>query len=901
MSTYDYLSKLRSQDIIITLDGEKLKINAPKGALSPELKTELGQRKAELLTFLRQASNVAETVQYQPIEPVSRDGRLPLSFAQQRIWKLYQLNPQSSDLNVPVAWRLTGSLNVNALEAALQHLVQRQEALRTVFLPDDDQPMLQILPEATLPLEQVDLRDLPDASREALRLVEEEAKTRPFDIGKQPPVRATLYHLAADEFVFLLNFHQIIFDWGAAGALINDLVAFYQQEIGNEATELAELSVQYVDYANWQHERQTSGRQKEQLAYWQEQLGTPYQPLKLPLEQNGIGQTQINPQRESIVIPEAVVQSLKEISQEEGATLFMALMAAINILLHSQAEQEDILLFSTAGHNRPELKKIIGLFANPLAYRTDLSNNPSFRQLLQQVKKVSLDAQAHQDLPFEKMIELLPLAGGSASGRASLFQVLFLYQHQPTPPLTLPNLQAKLLTVGIHAPGFALRFFMEEVEGQIRGWLEYNEGAFSQSTISQLVVNLQTLLPTIVENPDDGIANLVATLPNITQPAAVQTAPTEKKQGTVAYEAPRDETEQKLTAIWEELLQISPIGVKHDYFELGGYSLLATRLFKQIEDEFGKRLPLATLIQASTIESMANIIKGDDSGADSGWNSLVPIQKGDPARPPLFLTHGAGGNILLYRDLAHHLGSDQPVYGLQAQGLDGRSDYLTRFEDMAARYIEEIRQVQPHGPYYFGGYCLGGTLSFEMAKQLEAVGEKVNLVAMFETFNIQANPAVMTKKYQLIHKVQNLWFHARNVLELDTKGKMAFLREKASVSLGRMQSKWQAFTAKRRQGEQIDEADMPHVILDKINDKAQEDYMPDWYNGRIDLFRPKKDFVGNEDPEFGWHGLAGEIKVFRLDVNPRGMLVEPYVQQLATILRQTIDEMTTEQTTVTGK
>ena len=257
---------------------------------------------------------------------------------------------------------------------------------------------------------------------------------------------------------------------------------------------------------------------------------------------------------------------------------------------------------------------------------------------------------------------------------------------------------------------------------------------------------------------------------------------------------------------------------------------------------------------------------------------------------------------MLYRDLTRHLGEDQPVYGLQAQGLDGREEYLTRFEDMAARYIKEIREVQPHGPYFFGGYCLGGTLSFEMAKQLEEAGEAVALVAMFETFNIQANPAVMTKKYQLMHKVQNLWFHARNVFELNPTDRVAFVKEKTSVSLGRLQDKWQTLVTNQKQGKQLgggsssdgssfDEAAFPHVILDKINDKAQEAYLPEWYNGRIALFRPKKDFIGNEDPEFGWSGFADEIDVCRLDVNPRGMLVDPYVRELATILRQTVDDL----------
>jgi amino acid adenylation domain-containing protein len=360
------------------------------------------------------------------------------------------------------------------------------------------------------------------------------------------------------------------------------------------------------------------------------------------------------------------------------------------------------------------------------------------------------------------------------------------------------------------------------------------------------------------------------------------------------YVAPRNELEARMVTIWENLLNVQPIGVTDNYFDLGGHSLMATRLFRRIEAEFDTNLSLATLIMTPTIEGLVEVMNSEQ--ADALWNSLVLMQSGKPERPPLFLTHGAGGNILLYRDLIRHLGADQPVYGLQAQGLDGREQYLTRFEDMAARYIKEIREIQPHGPYYLGGYCLGGTLSFEMAKQLEEAGEEVAMVAMFETFNMHANPVLMTKKYKLMHMVQNWWFHARNIFELEPADMIVFLKEKASVSLGRLQDKWQTFVTNRKRGVSSsddvssDEASFPHIILDKINDKAEEDYYPELYNGRILLFRPKKDFIGNEDAEFGWNGLANEINVCRLDVNPRGMLVEPYVQELAMQVRQEIDD-----------
>ncbi len=196
--------------------------------------------------------------------------------------------------------------------------------------------------------------------------------------------------------------------------------------------------------------------------------------------------------------------------------------------------------------------------------------------------------------------------------------------------------------------------------------------------------------------------------------------------------APRNQVERQLAEIWQQILGIQTISIKDNFFDLGGHSLLAIKLFWQIEQTFGKNLPLATLFQSGTIEELSKIICPEGSVLASNWTSLVAIQP-QGSKPPFFCIHGLGGEVLCFRELAMYLGSDQPFYGLQPQGLDGKQPFLTRVEDMAAHYIREIQNVQPQGPYFLGGYSFGGIIAFEMAHQLHSQGQKVALLAMLDS------------------------------------------------------------------------------------------------------------------------------------------------------------------------
>ncbi len=350
-----------------------------------------------------------------------------------------------------------------------------------------------------------------------------------------------------------------------------------------------------------------------------------------------------------------------------------------------------------------------------------------------------------------------------------------------------------------------------------------------------------------------------------------------------------DNTTRQVARIWEELLGVPSIGFDENYFDLGGDSSLAVQLFAQIEKVFRVKLPLATLFEAPTIEELARILRPET--ARSGWSSLVTIQPAG-SRPPLFCMHPHGGNVLIYRDLSRYLGSDQPFYGLQSQGLDGRCPPLTRIEDMAAQYVKEIRTVQPHGPYFLGGYCLGGAIAFEVAQQLRAKGEQIALLALFDTMNCSKlrPPSIWDETYQIC---QRSAFHVANFLSLDSESRAHFFSEKMNALRSRLPV-WGSMLLSRfpiNSRETVSESRVLGEIW-QANERAYLNYIPQPYPGKVTDFRPLKQYRGLHNPDLKWDRLAeGGQEVVVLPVNAPSMLFEPFVKHLAAALRRSIDDV----------
>ncbi|MBD2508879.1 condensation protein [Nostoc muscorum FACHB-395] len=451
-----------------------------------------------------------ESVFSQPqIVPQSRESNLfPLSFAQQRLWFIDQLQPGNSAYNISQPMRIVGSLNVAALEQSFNEVVRRHEVLRTTFIVVDGQPLQVIAPSFSFKLPVVDLQELSQEQREAevLRLASEEAQ-QPFDLTKVPLLRVTLLQLAAAEYALLLTMHHIVADGWAIGVLIHEIATLYEAFSIGKPSPLSQLSIQYADFAVWQRQWLQGERLETQLAYWQRQLGGKLPVVEFPSERSRAPIQTFSGARETLVLPKTLSEKLKALNQRQGITLFMILLAAFQTLLHCYTDQEDIVVGTDiANRNQAETKELIGFFVNQLVLRTDLSGNPTFVELLERVREMTLEAYAHQDLPFDKLVDVLNPK--RELNRTPLFQVKIVLENTQTPSLELPGLSITSLKVENKTVQFDLLLELNETDQGLFGVWEYNTDLFDRDSIVRLSNNFAMLLNKIATHPESKLSEL---------------------------------------------------------------------------------------------------------------------------------------------------------------------------------------------------------------------------------------------------------------------------------------------------------------------------------------------------------------------------------------------------------
>jgi len=447
-------------------------------------------------------------LQAPPIVPIPRGGELPLSFAQQRLWFIDQLDPGNSVYNFPVAVRLKGQLNVVALKQSLDEIVRRHEALRTTFAIVDGRPVQIIAPALTLMLPIVDLRELPETEREAevQRLATNEAQ-RTFDLAHGPLVRATVLRLGENEHVGFLTMHHIVSDGWSTGILIREMATLYEGFCSERPTCLPELPIQYADFAHWQRRWMNSGVLESQLTYWKQQLTDAPPFLDLPTDHTRPIVQTFRGTHHSLRLPKNISTGLKALSRQEGITLFMTLLAAFKILLHCYTSQDDIVIGTPiANRNRLETEGLIGFFVNTLVLRTDFSGDPDFRELLRRVREVCLGAYAHQDLPFERLVEELRPARDLS--RNPLFQVMFVLQNGRPGTLELPGLTLSPLEVDSGTTHFDLTLHIADIGDELIASLAYNTDLFETETIDRMLRHFQMLLETVCVSPGRRLSEL---------------------------------------------------------------------------------------------------------------------------------------------------------------------------------------------------------------------------------------------------------------------------------------------------------------------------------------------------------------------------------------------------------
>jgi thioesterase domain-containing protein/acyl carrier protein len=807
---------------------------------------------------------------------------LPASLAQRRYWLLDQLVPGNPALNMPLAFRLSGPLDVPALESALNALATRHEILRATFERVGDEVSQIVKADARVPLPLTDFSTLLAAEAEECteRAVLAEAR-RPFSLAKGPLIRASLLRQSDVEHVLLVTMHHSVCDGWSNGILVRETAELYRAALAGETPRLPELTVQFADVANWQNEWLRGEKFDEALEYWRSKLSGPLPALEIPTDRPRRPGVASPGGLESRLLDKELSDGLKVFGRQIDATPFMLFFTAFVALLSRWSGQDDILVSSPAANRQHvETEGLIGPFANPLLLRVDVSGFPTLRALALRVRDLALAAFSFSELPFEKLIEWqestlkqVPYAP----------RVMFIYQAAFMQPVRVPS----GLTITPRrsvSPGSAFELMqsvVERAEGQ-RLQLEYNPDLFDAATISRFLRDFETLLRAVATTPDA----LLADVPLETSPRRPKSGERPVPATLPALIAPRDETERMLAAIWEEALGTSPIGIEDNYFELGGHSLVAVRIMTAIQRQFGKELPLATLVEAPSIAELAERIR--DKTWSATWSSLVPIQAGG-TRPPFYCIHAAGGNVLTYLDLARHLGPDQPVYGLQARGLDGKQAPHESLEAMGRDYIKEIREFQPEGPYFLGGTSFGGMIAFEMAQQLMAQGQTVGVLALFDTWGPDyphyipgmTGPRLRWRKF-----LERVDLHVGNFAAAE--GPREKLRYIATKSI-RVKNNAIKNTKKRlgRLREFSEHVVQPlPKVLQKVEGEtrdATKRYVPQPYPGRITLFRASKQGAHIQpDPELGWTRIAlGGLDVYEVPGHHGAIVYEPRIGALA--------------------
>jgi amino acid adenylation domain-containing protein len=794
-----------------------------------------------------------------PIGRVSREesGNLPLSLAQQRLWFLDRLEPGTATFNLPAPLRLTGPLDPGALSRALDEIVRRHESLRTLFGEHEGHGVQKVRPAASVPLPWIDLSSLPAPVREpeALKQAGEEARL-PFDLACGPLFRATLLRLGAGDWVLLATMHHIVSDGGSVEVFKRELRELYAAFAARRPSPLPELPLQVPDFAAWQRSA-LSEASEGLLEEWKRQFGTTLPDLRLPTDRPRPPIQTYRGSYRSLQLPAELSRELRRLAQRSGATLFMTLLAAFQALLHRYSGQERIVVGSpVAGRGRPELEGLIGFFVNTLVLPGDFATGLTFRQFLERTREKALGAYAFQDLPFDKLVEALqPVRDKS---RSPLFQVMFLMHHEPADRAqdaagSGGAIRMEPFDAGTGTSQFDLTLVAVDTPEGLYTGVEYNTDLFDAGTMDRLLEHYRSLLAAAAADPDVRLEELpVAPLTEAPQAVAeTGAAPAAETQPEAAVDARRDR--------------------------------LASRLSK---------------LSPAQREALERRLKGTPAGAEPpppAGRCLVEIVPPIPAAPddgrrPFFCIHPAGGDALCFFPLARHAGADQPFYGLQSRGLEDAGEPFATIEEMAAHYAGEIRRVQPRGPYRIGGWSFGGLAAFELARQLRAAGEEVELLAVIDTTpGLPGGPVddgtavgegdqtgwlLTIAEYIRGLRGKDLAVTAADLRPLDPEAQLRFFVERLRRA-GVVHS-----------GDSL--AQLRRLLrVYQTNVRAFRLYAPGPYDGRITLVRAEgADFDPALGPDLGWEKLSPHpIDRQHVPGDHLTLLAEPHVRTLAYWLR----------------
>ena len=622
-----------------------------------------GKRRALLEALLRE-----QGINYSNDEGIPRreeTGPAPLSFAQQRLWFFDQFEPASPAYNLLNTVLLQGKLDTVALERSFSEVIRRHEALRTTFDVKEGQPVQIIAPPKPLRLQLVDVTHLPDAEQDATvqDLIKQQTS---FDLKRGPLLRITVVRLTEQKHILLLAMHHIVSDAWSMGVLIGEVATLYEGYVSGREVTLPALSIQYADFAAWQRQWLQGDVLEEQFAYWRQKLGGNLPILELPTDRPRPLVQTYNGSSLSFFLSPSASASLKSLCKAEGVTLFMALLAAFKVLLYRYTGQEDLIVGSPiANRHRHELESLIGFFVNTLAMRTDLSGNPTFRELLQRVRETALGAYAHQHLPFEYLVE--HLQPNRDLSHSPLVQVVLVLENTPEQELELPDLVVTPLRYQADTAKFDLSLYFDELDSDLQGTFEYNTDLFDRDTIDRMAQHLQTLLEGIARDPSARIAEL----PLLTE--------AERRQLLLEWNDTRAEYDTRLCAhqLFEAQVERTPdavaVAFENEQLSYRDLNARANKLAHHLRGLGVATGDVVGIFMERSLELIVGVVGTLKAGA-----ACLPLDPSNPLERLAFMIRDAGGPVVLSQ---RRLAPDLPEAGSRVICLDADWDEIARNSD----------------------------------------------------------------------------------------------------------------------------------------------------------------------------------------------------------------------------
>ncbi len=812
----------------------------------------------------------------------------PLSLAQQRIWFLEQFVPGTSAYNVPVGLRLKGTLDRRALLSSLGQIVERHSILRTTFRMEENQTVQVVAAECAVSLSFQDFGTVPHPARESeVWQAARQETAAPFDLAAGPLIRATLFRLDDEQHVLVCVLHHIVCDAWSIAIFLREWAALYSAACTGEPANLPELAIQYSDYAQWQREWAESEVLAEDVVYWKRKLAGIPERLELPTDRERPPEQTYDGQSQTIPLPDALVEDLKALARSNHATLFMVMVAAFQVLASAYSGSEDIALgIPVAGRGRLEIEGLIGFFVNTVVLRTDLTGDPSFITLLARVRETALEALAHAEIPFERLVEELRPARSMSHN--PLFQVMCSAIKDARPPDFGPLATAPYALSSGGSP-FDLSVNLIEDTAE-HGWVtfEYNTALFDYARVAIMMQHYVVLLSAIVQEPASALSVLMSQMHGQREASEVERAPAIIVRPRIVHKptpssaAPNpgrgtpDALEQILSRIWEKTLERAPIGLHDDFFDLGGHSLLAARLVSEVEKIIGRKVPLAALFRGPTLGSFAELIR---QGAENNPDPLLMQVKAGSHRIPLFAIAAPGVDTLGFALLARHIGEHHSMFKIQSHAEQSATLPYTEEElrSIAAEYVTAMRTFQPRGPYCLVATCGGVHIAERMVHLLEARGHEVGAFAIIDTW-------VLENRYiRSLARLDSLYQRISAVSRTPLKAQLSFYRRAVATRLRRYIAR-------------------PELELTNPWDRTYyppADFRPRQFDAAVLLFkRPRQPYFCTRDPQMGW-GLRSRAGV---DVHPikaahEAMLREPAVEIIGQRLAQALDRLGTHNLT----